>query len=97
VENLTNQIFSWILEENVEISRQELFTVFNRADFRKNDCLTILSKLIIKFYWDCKQGFCLPTLSAAKTVLKCEMEVMTKCNSKVKNIYINSGLNLYRE
>jgi hypothetical protein len=36
VENLTNQIFSWILEENVEISRQEFFTVFNRANFRKN-------------------------------------------------------------
>jgi len=97
VENLTNQIFSWILDENVEISRQEFFTVFNRPDFRKNDCLTILSKLIIKFYWDCKQRFCLPTLTAAKTVLKSEMEVMTKCNSKVKNIYINSGLNLYRE
>ncbi len=94
VETLTNSIFSWILNEQVEISRQELFTVFNRPDFRKNELLTIFAKLTIKFYRDCKQIFCLPNLNNAKTVLKSEIEVITHCNPKLKAMYCNSGIDL---
>ncbi len=90
-------IFSWILNEQVEISRQEFFTVFKRPDFRKNEILTIFAKLTIKFYWDCKQRFCLPNLNNAKTVLKSEIEVITNCNSNLKTLYRNSGIDLNRE
>jgi len=97
VENLTNDIFSWLLNFNTVISRQELFTVFNRADHRKNDFLTIFSKLLLKYYWDCKQRFYLPTLTNAQLVLKSEITILLQCNVKLRTIYENSGINIYRE
>jgi hypothetical protein len=97
VENLTNEIFSWLLNSQVEISRHELFTVFNRDDFRKNDFLTIFSKLLLKYYWDCKQRFCIPTLQNAKTILRGELEVLVQCNAKIRSIHVNSGINFNRE
>ncbi len=93
VEHLSNQIFSWQLESPVENSRQELFTVFNRADFRKIDFLTIFSKLLLKYYWDCKQRQCLPNLQNAKTVFKSELNIIIHCNLKIHMIYENSGIN----
>jgi hypothetical protein len=97
VENLTNEIFSWLLNSQVEISRHELFTVFNRDDFRKNDFLTIFSKLLLKYYWDCKQRFCIPTLQNAKTIIRGELEVLVQCNAKIRAIHVNSGINFNRE
>jgi hypothetical protein len=92
VEALTNNIFSWLLNEETVISRQELFTIFRRDDFRKNDFLTIFAKLLLKYYWDCKQRFCLPSLQNAKTVLVYEMEILIRCNSKIRQIHANSGI-----
>jgi hypothetical protein len=97
VENLTNEIFSWLLGTNTVISRQELFTVFNRDDHRKNDFLTIFSKLLLKYYWDCKQRFYLPTLTNAQLVLKSEVKTLLHCNLKLRTIYDNSGIDIYRE
>jgi hypothetical protein len=97
VENLTNEIFSWLLDSQVEISRHELFTIFNRDDFRKNDFLTIFSKLLLKYYWDCKQRLCIPTLQNAKIILRGELEVLVQCNAKIRTIHANSGINFNRE
>jgi hypothetical protein len=97
VENLTNEIFSWILDIDTVVSRQEFFTLFNRADHRKNDALNIFSKIVLKYYWDCKQRFCLPNLENAKTVLKSEQKILTSCNKKIFKIMDNSGIDLNRE
>jgi hypothetical protein len=97
VETLTNDIFSWLLDTETVISRQELFTIFKREDFRKNDFLTIFSKLLLKYYWDCKQRFCLPTLNNAKVTLIKELEILIQCNSKIRQIHANSGIMLNRE
>jgi hypothetical protein len=97
VETLTNDIFSWLLDTETVISRQELFTIFKREDFRKNDFLTIFAKLLLKYYWDCKQRFCLPTLNNAKATLKKELEILIQCNSKIRQIHANSGIMLNRE
>jgi hypothetical protein len=97
VESLTNNIFSWLLDTETVISRQELFTIFKREDFRKNDFLTIFAKLLLKYYWDCKQRFCLPTLQNAKVVLIKELEILIHCNSKIRQIHANSGIVLNRE
>ncbi len=97
VEYLTNEIFSWLLDSQVEISRHELFTIFNRDDFRKNDFLTIFSKLLLKYYWDCKQRSCIPTLQNAKIILRGELEVLVQCNAKIRTIHANSGINFNRE
>jgi hypothetical protein len=97
VENVTNDFFSWLLNTDTVISRQELFTIFKRDDFRKNDFLTIVAKLLLKYYWDCKQRFSLPSLQNAKTVLTKELEILIHCNSKIRQIHANSGLILNRE
>jgi hypothetical protein len=70
---------------------------FNRADFRKNDFLTIFSKLLLKYYWGCKQRQCLSNLQNAKTVLKSELSIIIHCNLKIRMIYENSGINFNRE
>jgi hypothetical protein len=97
VENLTNEIFSWILDIDTVVSRQEFFTLFNRADHRKNDALNIFSKIVLKYYWDCKQRFCLPNLENAKTVLKSEQKILKSCNKNFFTIMDNSGIDLNRE
>jgi hypothetical protein len=97
VENLTNDIFSWILETNTLITRHELFTVFNRADHRKNDALNLISKILLKYYWDCKQRHCLPNFENAKTILKSEFTTLTACNKKIRTIIENSGILFNRE
>jgi hypothetical protein len=97
VENLTNEIFSWILGTNTIISRQELFTIFNRDDHRKNDFLTVFSKLLLKYYWDCKQRFYLPTFTNAQLVLKSEVKTLLHCNLKLRTIYDNCGIDIYRQ
>jgi len=97
VENLTNDIFSWILETNTLITRHEFFTVFNRADHRKNDALNLISKILLKYYWDCKQRHCLPNFENAKTILKSEFTTLTACNKKIRTIIENSGILFNRE
>jgi hypothetical protein len=97
VENLTNNVFSWLLDTDTVVSRQELFTIFKRNDFRKNDFLTIVAKLLLKYYWDCKQRFYLPSLQNAKTVLTRELEILIHCNSKIRQIHANSGIIFNRE
>jgi hypothetical protein len=97
VENITNAFFSWLLNEVTVISRQELFSVFKRDDFRKNDFLTIVAKLLLKYYWDCKQRSSLPSLNNAKTVLIHELEILIHCNQKIRQIYVNSGIVFNRE
>ncbi len=97
VENLTNNIFSWILETNTLVTRHELFSVFNRADHRKNDALNLISKILLKYYCDCKQRHCLPNFENAKTILKSEFTTLTACNKKICTIIENSGINFNRE
>ncbi len=97
VEVLTNNIFSWMLDTNTVVTRNEIFTVFNRADHRKNDALNLLSKIVLKYYWDCKQRFCLPNLENAKVILRSEFNTLKLCNKKVCTILDNSGIDLNRE
>jgi hypothetical protein len=69
VENFLSISFSWLCsDENFYFTRQEYFTFFNRPGFsgEKNFLLTITSKVIMKFIWDSKQRFCLPTVAEKK-------------------------------
>jgi hypothetical protein len=91
-ENFVESIFSWILGEVANISRQEFFVNFNRTDHRKNDALFLLSMLIKKFMWDSKQRFVLPNIDHAKIYIKEEVKIMSYCSKKAKKIFSNSGL-----
>jgi hypothetical protein len=88
------QIFTWILGELANITRQEFFVSFNRPDHRKNETLFIFCALIKKYIWDCKQRFSLPNLQNAKVYLREEIKIINFCSSKAKRTILNSGINL---
>jgi hypothetical protein len=87
------RIFSWILGTVANVSRQEFFVNFSRADTTKNETLLIISMLLKKFMWDCKQRFCLPNIQNAKSFIREEIKIMTSCSSKARTVIFNSGIN----
>jgi hypothetical protein len=87
------RIFSWILGTAANISRQEFFVTFNRADRTKNEALFIISMLSKKYLWDCKQRFCLPNIENAKSFIREEIKIMINCSSKASTVILNSGIN----
>ena len=87
------RIFSWILGTAANVSRQEFFVNFSRADTTKNETLFIISMLLKKFMWDCKQRFCLPNIQNAKSFIREEIKIMTSCSSKARTVIFNSGIN----
>jgi hypothetical protein len=83
-------IFSWILGEAANISRQEFFVTFNRIDHRKNDALFLISMLVKKYLWDCKQRFALPILENAKVFIREEVKIMRFCSKKAHKVFLNA-------
>ena len=93
-EQFVESIFSWVLGEPANVSRQEFFVHFNRPDHRKNEALFIISALIKKYIWDCKQRFTIPNLVNAKTYLREEIKIIRHCSLDANTIFQNSGLML---
>jgi hypothetical protein len=91
-ERFVEQIFTWILGEPANITRQEFFVSFNRPDHRKNETLFIFCALIKKYIWDCKQRFSLPNLQNAKVYLRKEIKIINFCSRKAKRTILNSGI-----
>jgi hypothetical protein len=91
-ENFVDEIFTWYLGERANVTRQEFFVTFNRADHRKNEPLFIFSALVKKYLWDCKQRFSLPNLENAKILLLEGIKVIKSINLTAKNIFLNSGI-----
>jgi hypothetical protein len=60
VENVFKRITR---DNNFDFSRKEFFTTFDRRTFScaKNRVLTIVSKIVKKYNWDCKTRYCVPT------------------------------------
>jgi hypothetical protein len=83
IEELLSVFYRWFTN-NVDFTftRQEYFTVFDRNDFSvdENEVLTIVTKLVMKFIWDCKQRFCLPNINHLKTSIKLELESIGSVN-----------------
>jgi hypothetical protein len=91
-ERFVESIFSWVLGEPANISRQEYFVCFNKPDHRKNYALLIISVLVKKYLWDCKQRFTIPDLDLAKIYLREELKIICFCSSKANTVLQNSGL-----
>jgi exonuclease III len=93
-ERFVEEIFSWILGAPANVTRQEFFVSFNRPDHRKNEVLFLLSALVKKYMWDCKQRFSLPNIQNAKIFLREEMKIITFCSGKARQMFLNSGISL---
>jgi hypothetical protein len=95
VENFLNIIVRWLTnDDQFEISRQELFTYFDRQGFTpaRNNVLTVLSKLLLKFIWDCKQRQILPVVGHCKISMVLEIKSLMETNSKFKKTFLSSGM-----
>jgi hypothetical protein len=93
-ERFIESVFSWVLGEPANISRQEFFVQFNKPDHRKNEALFLISTLLKKYIWDCKQRFGLPNLGNAKIFLREEIKIIRYCSSEANTIFQNSGITL---
>jgi hypothetical protein len=91
-ERFVEDFFSWVLSEPANVTRQEFFVSFNRPDHRKNETLFLISALLKKYMWDCKQRFSLPNLQNAKIYLREELKIISHCSSKARQIILNSGI-----
>ena len=93
-EPVLNSFFSHILDENAIITRQELFVGFTRFSNQKNEILFIITKLFIKYIWDCKVRITLPTLQNCLVQIKSEINCIKKINRKINDLVENAELNL---
>ncbi len=96
VGGLIDSIFKWATDDNdFEITRKEYFAFFCRDGLAdgKNFILTYVAKLVLKFVWDCKQRFCLPTINLCKMNLQREFECLCSVNGKFRQMLITSGYN----
>ena len=59
-EPVLNSVYSTLLNENVVVTRQELFVGFTKFTNHKNDILFLVNKLFLKYIWECKLRETLP-------------------------------------
>ncbi len=95
-EEFKNQFFIWAFDTDNQfsISRSELFHVFTDNDFITGTCLTktAITKLYLKYIWDCRNRQSLPNLEEAKIQLKASLKNIANVNSKMKTYILDSGL-----
>ncbi len=96
-ETFVEQMFKWFAEDDqFELSRKELFTYFDRPGFTpaRNNVFNVFSKLILKFLWDCKQRYILPTINHCKISIAMEIKSLLDINGKFKKIFMSSGVGM---
>jgi hypothetical protein len=72
-----------------------IFCYIQQARTQKNDALFLLSMLVKKYIWDCKQRFTLPQIEHAKSFVREEVKIMCFCSKEVKKIFLNADLKRY--
>ncbi len=72
---------------------REFFTTFDRQlfSFAKNQILTIVSKLIIKYVWECRNTKFLPTEENRKAFLYNKIISNKNSNRKFRNLWNTSA------
>jgi hypothetical protein len=93
-EPILNQAFSHFIGEDVIITRQELFVKFTKPEKDKNEVLFILTKLFIKYIWDCKVRQTLPVLRCCINQMLTEIECIKKISRTIMEQAARSNLNI---
>jgi hypothetical protein len=80
--------------ENFTFSRREFFASFERRElsYVSNKALTLLSKIVIKYFWDCRNRRYLPDVENCIENVLYYIENTTKCNKKLRNIWENANI-----
>jgi hypothetical protein len=76
-------------------SQREFLATFDRKDFSyaKNFVLTVISKLTIKYIWDCRNRKTLPTLENCFETLSEKINTIKQTSNKFNRLWDVSGLN----
>jgi hypothetical protein len=79
---------------NFVFSRREYFSTFERRDasYALNQTLTIVTKIVIKYIWDCKFRFSTPNADDCLDNIKEKFQLQYEINSPLSRFTINSGL-----
>ena len=96
-ENVTNRVFSHYMEVNTIPTRQELLVGFNTFSHQKNSALNLISKLYLKFLWDCKVRKCLPTPEGAIQMINYELKTICKISTETRLTFLGSGIDTDRD
>jgi hypothetical protein len=96
VETVRDAFFRWCYnkENDYVISRQDYFLV-QCIDGKLNGTTiikTVLAKIFLKYIWDCRNRYCLPSLEDAKEITKQEMKSIIGISVKMKENLNDSGL-----
>jgi hypothetical protein len=91
VENVLRTVTS---NDNFVFSRREYFSTFERreASYALNQTLTIVTKIIIKYIWDCKNRFSIPNADGCLESIKEKIQLQYDVNSSFSRFIVNSGL-----
>jgi hypothetical protein len=91
VENVLKTITG---NDNFVFSRREYFSTFERRDasYALNQTLTIVTKIIIKYIWDCKNRFGVPNTIDCLDSIKEKFQLQYEVNSSLSKFIANSGL-----
>jgi hypothetical protein len=92
-ERIRENVFKNITgDRNFTVSRQEFFVEFKYPNNFRNEALQIITILIRKFFWDCRQRKTLPVLDKCIRYLTDEVKLMRKISAKFDSIILGSGL-----
>ena len=92
-EPVLNQVFSHFLRVNTIITRQELFVKFMRPEKPFNEILFLVSKLFLKYIWDCKVRLTIPNVNCCLQQICMEINCMKKISNYVNELVDQSRIN----
>jgi hypothetical protein len=80
-------------DNNFLFSKREFFTDFNRRElsYTKNMMLTLLSKFLLKYIWDCKTRFMMPNINNCWETMCDKILTLTSINNKFRKLWEGSG------
>jgi hypothetical protein len=82
-------------DDHFLFSQREFLATFERRDFSyaKNFVLTLISKLTIKYIWDCRNRKVLPNIENCFEILSEKINIISQINNKFNKLWVVSGLN----
>jgi hypothetical protein len=96
VSPVVDSVFARLTNNNDFVfSRREFFTTFNRREISncQNNCLTIVSKLLIKYLWDCRNRAFIPTYENCREWFNFKIACIKASSVSFRTMWNNSGLN----
>jgi hypothetical protein len=93
--NVIDIVYSTITGQmDFQYSRREHFTTFDRREssWSVNCTLTLVSKLIIKYIWDCKTHQCLPNVECCLESIKDKLTLQMQVSPSIRNLIVGSRL-----